>query len=175
MGTVHGCVNKGLNSKKCEMFSCQHTQTHTQPNEHQHHTTTYTKTPPTHTTPPRRNGNATATQQRPECMGLGPLPVCRIVRIMQTSSRRCLCKRNATLNEAGLCPLREMKESVWLTLKSVAGALIVGRGSVVCPSLQCGVLLCCVVSVWRWCGSVCLRVRVTARINRPSFDPSVSV
>ena len=88
-------------------------------------------------TPTRRNGNGNAAQQGPECMGLGQFPVCRIVRI-----RRIVwvypCKPRATWNEVGLFLLREMLRCVSLSLKSVAGALIVGRGRVVCPSAWCG-------------------------------------
>ena len=50
-----------------------------------------------------------------------------------------LYKPRATLNEVGLCLLREMMQCVRLTSNSVVGALGFWGGGVVCPSLQCAV------------------------------------
>ena len=53
------------------------------------------------------------------------------------------------MNEVGFCLHKEMLRCVRLTLKSVAGALFVGRGGVVCrrrPLQWCALL--CVVLLW---------------------------
>ena len=100
------------------------------------------------TTPHQHDAAAVATQssEGQSAWALACSPLLRIARIKQIVLIY-LYRPRATWNEVGLCLLREMLKCVSITLKRVAGTLFVKRRTVVCPSLQCGVVvvLCCVM------------------------------